>query len=132
VAAGEVLMDVFDAGATATGQQLDARIGGSTYNVALGLAQLAQNARRAASRHFSWRRLWRCRRETVQSYEVGRRRIPVSTLRLLAKTLSVSLDELMAEDREGDSQGNSQEDWTARVRSRPDPDEVTPTKPSNR
>ncbi len=35
--------------------------------------------------------------QTVQSYEVGRRRIPVSTLRLLAKTLSVSLDELMAD-----------------------------------
>lgn len=35
--------------------------------------------------------------QTVQSYEVGRRRIPVSTLRLLAKTLGVSLDELMAE-----------------------------------
>ena len=35
--------------------------------------------------------------QTVQSYEVGRRRIPVSTLRLLAKTLDVSLDELMAE-----------------------------------
>jgi transcriptional regulator with XRE-family HTH domain len=35
--------------------------------------------------------------QTVQAYEVGRRRIPVSTLRLLAKTLSVSLDELMAE-----------------------------------
>lgn len=35
--------------------------------------------------------------QTVQAYEVGRRRIPVSTLRLLAKALSVSLDELMAE-----------------------------------
>jgi transcriptional regulator with XRE-family HTH domain len=35
--------------------------------------------------------------QTVQSYEVGRRRIPVSTLRLLAETLAVSLDELMAE-----------------------------------
>ena len=35
--------------------------------------------------------------QTVQSYEVGRRRIPVSMLRLLAKTLAVSLDELMAE-----------------------------------
>ena len=35
--------------------------------------------------------------QTVQAYEVGRRRIPVSTLRLLGKTLSVSLDELMAE-----------------------------------
>lgn len=35
--------------------------------------------------------------QTVQSYEVGRRRIPVSTLRLLAKTLRVSMEELMAE-----------------------------------
>jgi transcriptional regulator with XRE-family HTH domain len=35
--------------------------------------------------------------QTVQAYEVGRRRIPVSTLRLLAKTLDVALDELMAE-----------------------------------
>ncbi len=34
--------------------------------------------------------------QTVQAYEVGRRRIPVSTLRRLAKTLDVSLDELMA------------------------------------
>lgn len=39
----------------------------------------------------------RVSQQTVQSYEVGRRRIPVSTLRLLARTLSVSLDELMAE-----------------------------------
>ena len=31
--------------------------------------------------------------QTVQAYEVGRRRISVSTLRLLAKTLEVSLDE---------------------------------------
>jgi fructokinase len=42
VVCGEALMDVFDAGATATGQALDARIGGSPYNVALGLARLAQ------------------------------------------------------------------------------------------
>ncbi len=42
VVCGEVLMDVFDAGATARGQQLDARLGGSPYNVALGLARLAQ------------------------------------------------------------------------------------------
>jgi fructokinase len=42
VVCGEALMDVFDAGATATGSQLDARIGGSPYNVALGLARLAQ------------------------------------------------------------------------------------------
>jgi fructokinase len=42
VVCGEALMDVFDAGATATGCTLDARIGGSPYNVALGLARLAQ------------------------------------------------------------------------------------------
>jgi fructokinase len=42
VVCGEALMDVFDAGATPTGQALDARIGGSPYNVALGLARLAQ------------------------------------------------------------------------------------------
>jgi fructokinase len=44
VVCGEALMDVFDAGATATGQALDARIGGSPYNVALGLARLGQPA----------------------------------------------------------------------------------------
>lgn len=32
--------------------------------------------------------------QTLQSYEVGRRRIPVSALPVLARTLSVSLDEL--------------------------------------
>src|SRR5688572_19217837 len=44
VVCGEALMDVFDAGATASGQRLDARIGGSPYNVALGLARLTQPA----------------------------------------------------------------------------------------
>ena len=42
VVSGEALMDVFDAGATPHGQVLDARIGGSPLNVALGLARLAQ------------------------------------------------------------------------------------------
>ncbi len=32
--------------------------------------------------------------QTLQSYEVGRRRLPVSALPTVAKTLSVSLDEL--------------------------------------
>lgn len=44
VVSGEALMDVFDAGATATGQALDARIGGSPLNVAIGLARLGQPA----------------------------------------------------------------------------------------
>jgi len=35
--------------------------------------------------------------QTLQSYEVGRRRIPVSALPAVAHTLSVSLDELFGE-----------------------------------
>lgn len=34
--------------------------------------------------------------QTVQAYEVGRRRIPVSTLRVLAKTLGVTTEALLA------------------------------------
>jgi fructokinase len=39
---GEALMDVFDAGPTAQGLALDARVGGSPFNVAIGLARLGQ------------------------------------------------------------------------------------------
>lgn len=39
---GEALMDVFSAGETPTGVTLDARVGGSPFNVAVGLARLAQ------------------------------------------------------------------------------------------
>lgn len=42
VVSGEALMDVFAAGETPTGVMLDARIGGSPLNVAIGLARLAQ------------------------------------------------------------------------------------------
>ncbi len=42
VVSGEALMDVFAAGDTPTGLHLDARIGGSPLNVAIGLARLAQ------------------------------------------------------------------------------------------
>lgn len=42
VVSGEALMDVFAAGDTPTGVHLDARIGGSPLNVAIGLARLAQ------------------------------------------------------------------------------------------
>ena len=41
---GEALMDVFAAGETPTGLVLDARIGGSPFNVAVGLCRLSQNA----------------------------------------------------------------------------------------
>ncbi len=39
---GEALMDVFAGGDTPTGMVLDARVGGSPFNVAVGLARLAQ------------------------------------------------------------------------------------------
>lgn len=42
VVSGEALMDVFDTGPTPQGQGLDARIGGSPLNVAIGLARLGQ------------------------------------------------------------------------------------------
>jgi transcriptional regulator with XRE-family HTH domain len=36
--------------------------------------------------------------QTINSYEVGRRRIPVSALPTLARSLGVSLDELLGDD----------------------------------
>jgi fructokinase len=42
VVSGEALMDVFAAGETTSGMALDARIGGSPLNVAMGLARLGQ------------------------------------------------------------------------------------------
>jgi len=42
VVCGEALMDVFATGSTPAGVALDARIGGSPLNVAIGLARLAQ------------------------------------------------------------------------------------------
>lgn len=42
VVCGEALMDVFAAGDTPTGTALDARVGGSPFNVAVGLARLGQ------------------------------------------------------------------------------------------
>lgn len=42
VVCGEALFDVFAAGETPTGLLLDARVGGSPFNMAVGLARLAQ------------------------------------------------------------------------------------------
>ena len=41
---GEALLDVFAAGETGTGLALDARVGGSPFNLAVGLARLGQPA----------------------------------------------------------------------------------------
>ncbi len=44
VVSGEALMDVYEAGSTPTGSALDARMGGSPFNVAIGLARLGTPA----------------------------------------------------------------------------------------
>ena len=49
VVCGEALMDVFAAGDTPSGMALDARVGGSPFNVAVGLARLGQNVSLLAS-----------------------------------------------------------------------------------
>lgn len=58
---GEALMDVFAVGDTPTGMALDARVGGSPFNVAVGLARLAQPVAffGAVSRGFLGERLMR-------------------------------------------------------------------------
>ena len=59
VVCGEALVDVFAAGDTPTGVTLDARVGGSPFNVAVGLARLAQPSSffSAVSRGFLGHRL---------------------------------------------------------------------------
>ncbi len=43
IVCGEALFDVFRTGSTSSGMSLDARVGGSPFNVAVGLARLAQS-----------------------------------------------------------------------------------------
>ena len=65
VVCGEALMDVFASADTASGMNLDARVGGSPFNVAVGLARLAQPVAffAALSRDFLGERLMRALRE---------------------------------------------------------------------
>ena len=65
VVCGEALMDVFANGDTPTGLALDARIGGSPFNVALGLARLGQPVAffGGVSRGFVGERLMRALRD---------------------------------------------------------------------
>lgn len=62
---GEALMDVFAAGYTSTGMTLDARVGGSPFNVAVGLARLGQRVAffGSISRDFLGERLVRALRD---------------------------------------------------------------------
>lgn len=65
VVCGEALMDVFGSGDTPSGMTLDAHVGGSPFNVAIGLARMAQPVCFLASlsRDFLGERLMRALRE---------------------------------------------------------------------
>ncbi len=81
VVCGEALMDVFGAGDTASGMALDARVGGSPFNAAVGLARLAQPVTflSAVSRGFLGERLMRALRdESVNTSAVQRNDAPTT------------------------------------------------------
>jgi fructokinase len=81
VVCGEALMDVFGAAETPHGQLLDARIGGSPLNVAIGLARLAQPVAffGALSGGFLGQRLMRALRdEGVDTQAVARLDAPTT------------------------------------------------------
>lgn len=88
VVSGEALMDVFDLGATATGNTLDARIGGSPLNVAIGLARLQQPVGffGAVSRGFLGERLVRAMAEERVDTRAVRRVDAPTTLGLVGLT----------------------------------------------
>jgi fructokinase len=82
---GEALLDVFAAGDTPAGLALDARVGGSPFNVAVGLARLAQPVAffAAVSNGFVGERLMRAlAAEAVDTSTVARTDAP-STLGLV-------------------------------------------------
>ena len=81
VVCGEALMDVFDAGDTPVGATLDARVGGSPFNTAVGLARLGQPVAflSAVSRGFLGQRLMRAlQAEGVDTSAVQRNDAPTT------------------------------------------------------
>ncbi len=85
VVCGEALMDVFAVGETATGVALDARVGGSPFNVAIGLARLKQPVAFLASvsRDFLGDRLLRALDEEGVRIDTVRRVAAPTTLSLV-------------------------------------------------
>jgi fructokinase len=78
---GEALMDVFASGETPTGLTLDARVGGSPFNVAVGLARLQQPVAffSAVSRGFLGERLMKAMEaEGVGTGTVARTEAPTT------------------------------------------------------
>jgi transcriptional regulator with XRE-family HTH domain len=53
--------------------------------------------------------------QTVQAYEVGRRRIPVSALPIVARTLAVSLEELFGAAHHGKSKRGPVPKWQQQI-----------------
>lgn len=81
VVCGEALFDVFAAGDTVAGMALDARVGGSPFNTAVGLARLAQPVAlfSAVSRGFLGERLMRAlAAEGVRTMAVQRNDAPTT------------------------------------------------------
>lgn len=81
VVCGEALMDVFAAGDTVAGMALDAQVGGSPFNAAVGLARLAQPVAflSAVSRGFLGERLMRVlEAEGVDTSAVQRNEAPTT------------------------------------------------------
>ena len=85
IVCGEALMDVFSEGGTPTGMALDARVGGSPFNAAVGLARLGQPVGffGAVSRDFLGERLMQgLRDEGVSTATTARTNAP-TTLSLI-------------------------------------------------
>ena len=81
IVCGEALMDVFAAGDTGSGMALDARVGGSPFNTAVGLARLGQPVAffSAVSRGFMGERLMRAlQAEGVDTSAVQRNDAPTT------------------------------------------------------
>lgn len=85
VVCGEALMDVFATGATQSGMTLDARVGGSPFNTAVGLARLGQPVSflGAVSRGFLGERLMRALQEEGVGTSTVQRNDAATTLGLV-------------------------------------------------
>ena len=85
VVCGEALMDVFAEGSTPTGMALDARVGGSPFNAAVGLARLSQPVGffGAVSRDFLGERLMQGLRDEGVNTTITARTEAATTLSLI-------------------------------------------------
>lgn len=73
-----------------------------TFFIALG-ARIAQLRKDSHTTQVQLAKTLGISQSTVNAYELGNRRVPVSTLPLLARTLGVSVEELIGEDAAGEA-----------------------------